>query len=487
VAWNYASALYEALAGLFVVAYVVRRIAVAEYGLLLLAIAVCSLMYLLDLGLGNLLVQAYVAIGRENLRRVSTLLGTSFITLAGMGAMAASVVVLLALRLPWPFQIPSPYVHHAVLVFILIAIATMIGLPTTAVEHVYQAFQRFDRINQVQFLITSLRVILTVVLLAKGLGVVGLAALHLGLLAVRLLALLVGLRWSVAGVSLDLKSFDWGQLKPWLRLGGWSALDGVARQIASAADSFILGIFGSINSVAIFGLGSKLPTQLSAMVTRGAMVILPSLTQHHVNDDKAELRRLFLTAQRLVITGALPVVVLGCLCARPLIEFWAGSAYVQAATVMQWLLLAALSLALEYSADLLLYACGEVKTAALIATVESIANILVSLLLVFRYDAVGLAAGTAITHWMINACWYTPAACRIAGLRLPEFVKAIFIGQVWGVGLLVIASAALMLLRSSLSPATFLAAGVFAGVIYFSVWGLVVVRPAWRLRNEVAH
>jgi len=182
----------------------------------------------------------------------------------------------------------------------------------------------------------------------------------------------------------------------------------------------------------------------------------------------------------------LPVVVLGCVCARPLIQVWAGSAYLAAAAVMQWLLLAALSLAMEYASDLLLYACGEVKTAARIAIFESVANVLVSLVLVFRYGAVGLAAGTAVTHILINAFWYTPAACAAAGIRVSALVKAAMGGQTWLLLLLFGEVVVIRLLWFALSPVWVLIAGVIGGVACMAVWWLRTAVPMWRLRAERA-
>jgi peptidoglycan biosynthesis protein MviN/MurJ (putative lipid II flippase) len=154
---------------------------------------------------------------------------------------------------------------------------------------------------------------------------------------------------------------------------------------------------------------------------------------------------------------------------------------------MQWLLLAALSLAMEYSSDLLLYARGEVKTAARIATFESVANVLVSLALVFRYGAVGLAAGTAITHMLINAFWYTPAACRAAGVRISVLVRAVLGGHTWLLLLLIVEIVIIRLVWSALPAEGVLIVGVIGGTAYLAVWGLRTVIPMWRLRVEAAH
>ena len=54
------------MAGIVLVGYVARRISVVEYGVLLLAMSLCSMMFMLDLGLSAL---------RKNLTEPTVLLG----------------------------------------------------------------------------------------------------------------------------------------------------------------------------------------------------------------------------------------------------------------------------------------------------------------------------------------------------------------------------------------------------------------------------
>ncbi len=486
VVWNYLGAGYEALAGMALVGYVVRRISVVEYGLLLFAMSVCPLMFLLDLGLGSILVQAYVAAAKDSAQRLSDLLSTALVVLFGMGTLGILVFAAIALNLPGPFNIPRAYVHEASIVFLLVAFATQTSFPIIALEYAYQAFHRFDRINQLQVATVTVRIALTVAFLAAGYGVVALALVQALASLLRLLGLWIALRWSVPAARLDVRLFDWALMRPLLRPGAWAVLNNVVGQLARASDMFILGIFGSMSSVALFGLGNKLPAQLSNMVTRGAMVILPSLAQHNTDADQRGLRRVYLNAQRLVFTGALPVVALGFICARALIVVWAGSAYIGATPVMQWLLLAGLSLAMSYSSDLLLYARGEIRTAARIASFESVANVALSLVLVFRYGAAGLAAGTAITRIAANLFGWAPAACRAAGIRLPDLARAVTAGDAVALALLAVETLIIGLARQALPPAGVVVAGVIAGVIYLAVWAQRTAIPLWRLRDPIA-
>ncbi len=306
VFWNYLGAGYEALAGLVLAGYVVRHIAVAEYGLLLLAMSLCGMMFLLDLGLSNILVPACVAAAKDSSQKLSGLLSTAFVVLTGMGAVGLLVFVGIALNLPGPFRIPQAYLRESFPGFVLVVIATQTGFPTIALECAYQAFHRYDRINQIQFVTVTVRIVLTIVLLAAGYGVIALAFIQTVLSLVRLLGLWIGLPWSVPGARLYARGFDWKLLKPLMGRGRWALLENCGQPNRDISDSLILGIFGSLNSVALFGLGGKLPAQLSNAVAKGAIVILPSLSKHHADADGRQFRDVYLNAQRLVFTGALP-------------------------------------------------------------------------------------------------------------------------------------------------------------------------------------
>jgi O-antigen/teichoic acid export membrane protein len=238
-----------------------------------------------------------------------------------------------------------------------------------------------------------------------------------------------------------------------------------------------------MDSVALFGVGNKLPTHVSTVVTRGAIALLPEFARQ--NASQATLRRLYSTSLSLIIGGVLPVVVLGGVCAQPILQVWAGTPYLQAGTVMQWLLVAAFSFAIEHPSDLLLYGQGQVKVAGRMAIAESIANVVVSLVLASRYGAVGLAAGTAITHVIINVFWYTPTACRVLELSPLDLLKSSRQGLGWPVVLLLAEAIAMhSLVASGASAVTCVAVGVLLGLIYLLTWGFEVLLPLYRSGAE---
>jgi O-antigen/teichoic acid export membrane protein len=55
-AWNYLGHFFEFCSGLLLLAYVVRRVTVHDYGIYLLAQSLAAFLFLLEFGMGNVLV-----------------------------------------------------------------------------------------------------------------------------------------------------------------------------------------------------------------------------------------------------------------------------------------------------------------------------------------------------------------------------------------------------------------------------------------------
>src|SRR3974390_960622 len=91
-AWNYAGHAYQLAINFGVTFYIVRHLAVSEYGLLLFVTSLPVTLYILDMGLSNVLIQAYVSVNREA-HQLNDLLGTAFVALTALGALGALILI----------------------------------------------------------------------------------------------------------------------------------------------------------------------------------------------------------------------------------------------------------------------------------------------------------------------------------------------------------------------------------------------------------
>ncbi len=224
VSWNYLGYFCELIAGVLLLAYVVRRVPVEDYGLFLLAQSVAGFLYILDFGLSNVLVQLYVGtLTSKGVAEVARLASTLFWALMGTGAVGAMVLSLLALLVPQWMKLPAQR-SHTVLALVVLASATVaLALPAMAPEDLCRAFHRFDLINQLQAAMVVFRVVLTVAVLSAGKGIVGLAIVQALLSLVRLILLWTVAQSSIGGLSLRLFRFDAASL-PLIEDGGVRAV-----------------------------------------------------------------------------------------------------------------------------------------------------------------------------------------------------------------------------------------------------------------------
>ncbi len=487
IAWNYAGYIYQIAINFGLTAYVVRYIDVAEYGLLLFVMSLSNTLYLMDMGISSVLVQAYVAAAESREKdRLNNLISTTFIALTALGSIGVLIFAGIAASLPGPFKIPHPYLHEAALIFIIGALVIQVGLPSIALEQIYQASERFDRINQIQLVTSTVQIVLSVLVLMTGFRIVALALVQLAAALLRLLFFIVALRTSVPQARLNLTRFKWDLLKPLISLSKWAFLNNLSASLFEMLTWTILGAFGSMSEAAMFGLASKAPKQLWNLVDKGANVTLPSLSKAAVENDINTLQQTYLKSQKLVLGAVLPFIVLGCFFAKPIIQVWAGSEYTRAALVMQWLLLAALSHAFTYSSDLLLYACGQVKKAAWIASWAGLASVAGALLLVSRYGAVGMAAGMAVTQLVINCGWFTTAACKLSQTSPWTLLRVVLDGIFWPLVALAAEMAFIWSISRYLSPLWLVLSALICGCTYIGLWGARTALPLYRSQTEIA-
>src|SRR6185437_10628115 len=328
IAWNYAGYGFQIAINLGLTWYFVRKVTVVEYGLFLFIMSLSSTLYMLDMGISSVLVQALVeafAAARKNL--ANEIFSTSFIALSALGALGVLLFCGLAFTLPGPFRIPHPYLHEAFLVFILAAFIVQVGFSTIAIEQVYQAAHRFDRINQIQLATGVLLAALTVLALATGHGIVAIALVQLVVASVRLVVLAAALPATVPGINLGLVRFNLRSLRSLIHLGKWALLSNAGSSLFDAGIWVVLGSLGSMEQAAIFGLANKLPRQLWNLIDKGGAIAYPQLSEFAARDDRVALRQVFFNTQRLLFGAVFPFLVLGCFAARPLIEVWAGPKY----------------------------------------------------------------------------------------------------------------------------------------------------------------
>ena len=485
ITWNYIGHGVQLAVNFLLTSYIVRRLPVPEYGLFLFAISLSSTLYMLDLGISSVLVQAYVAASLSlEKNRLRELVSSVIVASAVLGAIGAAILLGLSFVLPGPFNVPREYLHEASLVFIASAGSILFGFLNLAIEPLYQAANRFDRVNQIQLAGSAVVFGCSAALLYLGYGITALAAVQFAAAAFQLFLSVTWFRSVVPAAQIRLHYFRWSTLKDLLSRSKWAFLNNISSYVLEIFVWTILGSLSSMRQAALFGLASKMPRHLWNLVDRGAGVCLPLMSEKALNDNLVGLRLIYLKAQRLVIGATLPFVVLGSVFARPLIEVWAGNQYETSALVMRWLLLAALGHAILYTSDLLLYAAGHYRRIAMISAAGGIMTLGIALIAVPRYGAAGMAFSMAITQVLFIGTLFTLEACKYANISLGLLASEMLRGVKLPTAIMIAGVCASLALWRYISSVwlVFFAVALFTS--YFAVWGFRTALPLYREASE---
>ena len=419
--WNYLGYFCELGAGALLLAYVLRRVSVEDYGIYVLAQASAGILLLLDFGLSAVLVPIYSwTLASKGMAEAGRLASTLVLALLGLGTLGAASLSLLAVGLPELIRLPSTHTALMLKLLILAAATIVFTLPSAALDCFFQASNRFDRLTQVQISMLMLRVGLTVAVVAMGKGIVGIAVIRVAVSLAQLIALWGVVRLEISGPSLRLFCFDPSLLPRVLKVTGWSFGGDLAQRIGVISEKLILAGLCSFGQVAMFGLAARLPEHFVQFAGQGLSVLTPYFSHNHGEGNNVAIGEIYRNAFSACLTGLMPLIAFAALCARPLMEVWGGRSYAGAGLVMVWLLVLALSRILEHPSELVLYAHDRVKVAARFRLIETAGKVGLALALAVPFGAAGVAAGVALWHWCVNLFLYLPEACRVSQTRPME-------------------------------------------------------------------
>jgi len=469
--WNYLGFFCELCAGALLIAYVVRRVPVEDYGMYVLAQSIASTLLLLDFGLSGVLVPLYSwTLASEGMAEAGRLASTLILSLLALGTLGATVLSLLALAAPKLMNLPSAHAALVLKLLILAAVAVLFTIPSVALDCFYQASHRFDRLTQIQISILLLRVVLTVAVVAMGSGIVAIAVVRALVSFAQMVILWVVVRLEISGHSLRLFCFDRAQLPRVLQVTGWAFGGDLAQRISVVSERLILAGLCSFGQVAMFGLASRLPEHFVQLAGQGLSVVTPSLSRNHSEGNLTQMRETYRNACTACLTGVMPLVVFAAICAKPLMETWGGRAYSSAGLVMVWLLILALSRILEHPNELVLYSHNRIRAAARIRAVETAGKIGLALVLAVPFGAAGVAAGAAVCHWCVNLFLYLPEACRAAEMRPWGLLRGVVTENLRLVGAAAIGAGSLAWCSHYLPVPGSVGACVAVSLIYAALW-----------------
>lgn len=230
-------------------------------------------------------------------------------------------------------------------------------------------------------------------------------------------------------------------------------------QVYWTLDQVLLGLLTDKAEVGQYAAAAKLPAVLSGFVTIWVSAVYPHASKLFTHSPDT-LRLQLGSFTSLGIGAALPVAAGSAIVGTALMTALFGPAYVSAGPPFAILMVASAIAMVTTNYTSLAMAAGQERTFAFSVTVASIINVLLNLLLIPFYGAIGAAISTVVAELVVLLM----CARRVVGvIGTPPLARRRIVGSVVATAVM---SAALIAIPSSTSVWLRIAAGgaVFLGV-----------------------
>ena len=412
------------LVGIFLSPLILHRLGNTAYGAWALAFSVTGYYGLFDLGIRSSVIR-YVSTYSATSDRLGLqrLINTSLALYTAIGVAAMLATLALSAAAGSLFRIPAEFLPTAKILFLMVGGGVALGFPLGLFGGVLEGLGRFYEVNVTNLAAALLRAALVVLALQRGYG----------LRTVALITVLTPLLASVARAVLALRLLDvrlgwrYAERGAFREIGRYSASSFalmVAYKLRFKTDELVISAMLPIAAVTFFSIGDRLVDYTMEVVGSLAQIFVPMSGQSDAKGDTERLRRIFIAGNRACALVVFPITATLIVLGRQIITAWVGPSYVAASYPVMLALLIPSTLTLSQAASTrILYGMARHRTLAWISSLEAVANVLLSVILIRPLGIFGDALGTAIPLALTGIYFLPRHLCRLLGVRLRTFLS----------------------------------------------------------------
>ena len=202
--------------------------------------------------------------------------------------------------------------------------------------------------------------------------------------------------------------------------------------------------------------------------------------QSHAKGDTNRLRTIWIAGNRACAMIIFPITALLLILGKSVITAWVGAKYVaQSYPVLVVLAVPMMFTLAQGASTRILYGMAKHRPLAIVTLMESVANLILSIVLIRPFGIVGDAFGTAIPLMLTSILFMPRHMCRLMGVRIGTYLREAYTLPV----LLTLPLAATLLLVRQWFVARTVFEVVFQAALGFVPYGLGLL---WAIRKKRA-
>jgi O-antigen/teichoic acid export membrane protein len=417
--FNFVGRFWSLAATLLLTPFIWRHLSAGEFGVWVLFTVFLESFSLLDFGLGSAFVKFISAsYTHEEYDKINRVLFSGLVFYVVQGA--ALVGIGLAARGPLFafFEISGAETAYS---FALMACA--IGNIGAMFMSVFRGVQRMDRSNAIEMAMSILNLVGTVTVLQLGWRLSGLALNALGVAVIGVAVASWSVKRSMPWISIAFR-FDRDLMREMFAYGAQILVSRVGSLVCFRMDKLIVARFLGLAIVPFYEVSARLSALVRALPLLMMSALIPVTSELGARNENEKILQTYALTSKYVALITVGLVAFVVLEAHSILRLWLGAGVEQSVALAQILVIG-------YGMNVLAGAASQ--TGAGVGRPEfdmhstillTILTPILGLLLVPRFGAVGVAAGTSLA--LIIAAIYLLVAFHRNYLQTP--VTGVFLG-----------------------------------------------------------
>lgn len=398
-----------ALVGFLLSPFVLHRLGNSAYGIWVLLASVVSYLGLLDLGIRGSItpfIARHHAMGDH--AGASRVLAGALRVFMLVGAVVLLLAALLAVFVDRLFTVPAGMLPVARAVLLMGGASVAVSFVSGVFGGVVTGMHRFDVDSVMEIGMTLVRALLVVLALHAGYGLVGLAAIQLGLSVVRGAANLVVSRRLYPEISLRAAGPVGDTIRGLLSFSLFASMIHASMVAIYYTDAVIIGAVLPVGMIAFYSIAANLRDYARSIGEAVARVVTPRASATEAAMGAGAAGQIVLRVAQAVGLIMIPAAFTLILRGERFVGLWMGPGYAEVGGALVMVLALTVWFAGGRSvAVAALMGVNRHRTLALAFACEAVVNLVLSVILVRPLGLMGVALGTAIS-WLLSTLGFLP-------------------------------------------------------------------------------
>jgi O-antigen/teichoic acid export membrane protein len=391
------------------------------YGIWALIGSITSYYALLDFGLTSAVMRFLTqALARAERTNANAVIVTGLVIFGGIGALAFSISIAVALAGPWFFTDTGEAAVFSQAVLLLGADVAL-TFPFAVFNAVLAAHYRLDIASCVQLIALGVRTALVVYFVSRSYSILAIAVVTLVVNLPARLALAGMARRLLPSLDLSLAHFEPERARELFGYGKYTFIAAAGDRIRFQVDTMVVASFLGVGLVTHYAIAARVTQNFMDLMLRAFGVIGPVLMRVDALGNREQMRQTFLLATRVSALASITVAGAIIIFGERFIELWIGAAYRDAYWPLVILVVGLTFDLMQMPSVSFLYASARHRFYAGLNTGEALANLVLSVILVDQYGMIGVSLGTAIPLLATRLLVQPRYVCGALGLDLRAY------------------------------------------------------------------